>query len=198
MTGMPDAPATGRNRGAILEVLKNELSSADSVLEIGSGTGQHAVFFAGELPYLVWHTSDRPENHAGITAWIEHSALTNVVKPIELDVLSSRPPGQKFAAVFSANTAHIMSIEAVSSMFGIVAECLLDDGVFCLYGPFNEGGEFTSASNEAFDQSLRAQNPEMGIRNIEELDKIAAQTGLFRYRTYAMPANNQLLVWRRH
>lgn len=196
MIDRPDAPATGRNRIAILEVLRKEFAGSDSVLEIGSGTGQHAVFFAQALPDLVWQTSDRLENHAGIVAWIKYSGVANVIDPLELDVLNSPRLTRNYAAVFSANTAHIMSYEAVTAMFGVVAGCLQDDGVFCLYGPFNEAGKFTSASNEAFDKSLKSQNPEMGIRNTEDLEQMATLAGLSRQRTYAMPANNQLLVWR--
>ena len=191
----PNAPATIRNREAIRDVLAIEFKHATNVLEIGSGTGQHAVYFAGEFPNLVWQTSDRPDHHSGICAWLDDSDLQNVRRPLQLDVLISPTPAATFDAVFSANTAHIMSFDAVTSMFRLVANCLADRGVFCLYGPFNEDGAFTSPSNEKFDLSLKGQNPEMGIRNIEELDELGRQNGMQRIRTFAMPANNQIAVW---
>jgi cyclopropane fatty-acyl-phospholipid synthase-like methyltransferase len=196
MPAKPDAPATQRNSEPILEVLRLEFGHARTALEIGSGTGQHAVRFAAELPHLNWQTSDRTDRHDGIRAWIVDSQLPNLGLPIELDVLSWVDSGKRYDAVFSANTAHIMGIDAVAAMFRIVASVVNAQGVFCLYGPFNEGGRFTSDSNESFDQSLRAQDPQMGIRNIEELDDMAGRNGMQRVRTYAMPANNQLAVWK--
>lgn len=195
MQEKPNAPATLRNREAIRDVLGIEFGSAGTVLEIGSGTGQHAVYFAGEFPHLIWQTSDRADNHSGIAAWIEESGLQNVRQPFDLDVLSSPGPGEKYDFVFSANTAHIMSFDAVTCMFQMVAGCLREKSIFCLYGPFNENGTFTSSSNERFDQSLRAQDSSMGIRDIEDLDGLAHSNGMHRIRRYAMPANNQILIW---
>ena len=197
MAEKPSAPATQRNSEPILEVLRLEFTAARSVLEIGSGTGQHAVRFAAELPHLTWQTSDRVENHDGIKAWIDDSRLPNVLPPLALDVLTWRGADANYDAVFSANTAHIMGMPAVKAMFRIVGEHLNKAGVFCLYGPFNDNGEFTSESNESFDRSLRAQDPQMGIRNIEDLDAIATINGMRRVRTYAMPANNRLAVWQK-
>lgn len=196
MIEKPHAPATTRNQKAILEVLAREFSDVETVLEIGSGTGQHAVFFAKALPHLYWQTSDRAENHDGINAWINDAGLTNLGSPIELDVLQAFEPKMKFDGVFSANTAHIMSMDAVRCMFQVVASCLDSSGMFCLYGPFNENGQFSSDSNRAFDQSLRSQNSEMGIRDIEELDTLARQNGMSRLAAYAMPANNQIHIWK--
>ena len=195
MSEKPRAPATERNRHAILEVLLREFTDAESVLEIGSGTGQHAVFFAKSLPHLYWQTSDRSDNHEGIIAWIKDSGLTNVGLPVKLDVLQEFNPELKFDAVFSANTAHIMSMAAVSRMFEIVASVLDVHGKFCLYGPFNHNGQFLSESNRAFDQSLRSQDSEMGIRDLEEIGELARQNGLSRLASYAMPANNQAHIW---
>ncbi len=195
MSEKPNAPATGRNSEPILDVLRIELEKAGTVLEIGSGTGQHAVYFARRLPHLNWQTSDLAENHKGIRAWLDDSGLKNVRQPLELDILTSAKPEEKFDAVFSANTAHIMSFDAVTRMFQIVAECLGDGGKFCLYGPFKEGGEFTSSSNESFDRSLKMQESSMGIRNIEDLDDLAHSKGMKRIRVYAMPANNQIAIW---
>ena len=166
-----------------------------SVLEIGSGTGQHAVFFASELPHLYWQTSDLATNCAGIRAWVEHSELSNLGAPITLDVLKPLSIGRRYDAIFSANTAHIMSIDAVIAMFSLAPSCLRDDGLFCLYGPFNESGGFTSESNRRFDESLRAENPEMGIRDLEFIDSLANRNSMQQLRRYAMPANNQIVLW---
>ena len=195
MNPRPDAPATSRNRDAILEVLKDELSESRAVLEIGSGTGQHAVYFAKALPHLTWQPSDRDVNHAGIQAWIDSENIANVLAPLEVDVLVTDDVPGSFDAIFAANTAHIMSMQAVIRMFELAGRLLPERGTFSLYGPFNVDGEFTSDSNENFDRSLRAQDPEMGIRDLTELDALATRSGLVRVRQYAMPANNMLIVW---
>jgi cyclopropane fatty-acyl-phospholipid synthase-like methyltransferase len=197
MSARPDAPATARNRDAIIAVLGDEFKDRRSVLEIGSGTGQHAVYFGPRLPHLKWQTSDVADNHAGITAWIDASDCPNVLPPIELDVLAVTALDCRFDAVFSANTAHIMSFAAVTSMFSLVGDVLADEGVFCLYGPFNVDGQFTSESNAQFDQSLRARDPDMGIRDLGELESLADAGKLGMARRYAMPSNNMLLVFAR-
>jgi cyclopropane fatty-acyl-phospholipid synthase-like methyltransferase len=197
MLDKPFSEYSERNGGAILEVLKDEFSSCMTVLEIGSGTGQHAIRFAGALPNLSWQTSDLAENHDGINAWITDSALTNVLQPISFDVLTADVTGDSFDGVYSANTAHIMSFDAVSKMLSLVAKSLCEGGVFCLYGPFRQGGEFNAPSNAAFDESLRNRNADMGIRDIEALDDIASKLGLRRANFYAMPANNHIAVWRK-
>jgi len=191
----PNAPATGRNQEVILQVLQDEFSDAKSVLEIGSGTGQHAVFFARELPHLVWQSSDREINHDGIKAWIDDAGLENLLFPLALDVEDTEKLNSTFDAVFSANTAHIMSFPAVKCMFRLVGSCLTEEGVFCLYGPFNQDGAFSSPSNEKFDASLKAQDGSMGIRDLEDLDALAAANGMRRVRLYAMPANNNIAIW---
>ena len=197
MTDRPDAPATRRNRDAILSVLRDEFRHSSEVLEIGSGTGQHAVFFGKLMPHLRWQTSDLPENHAGIRAWLSESAIGNVLPPVDLDVLGTEQLERDFDAVFSANTAHIMSFPAVTAMFRLIGGVLRDGGVFCLYGPFKLGGEFTSSSNEEFDRSLRQQNPDMGIRELADIVDLAGGNGMVLARRYAMPANNMLLVFLR-
>lgn len=194
---LPNAPACERNREPILQVLRQELRHRSTVLEIGSGTGQHAVFFGAALSDLTWQTSDRSENHAGITAWLEHVGQANVLPPLLLDVETFDPGSLRYDAVFSANTAHIMRIEAVRCMFALAARVLGEGGVFCLYGPFNFEGRFSSESNAAFDTSLGQRDPAMGIRDIEELDRFAAAGGLTRVRLYALPANNHIAVWQK-
>lgn len=195
MADKPVSEYANRNSGPILEVLRQALADRERVLEIGAGTGQHAVCFASAMPHLVWQASDRAENIAGIRAWIDDAALPNLPQPLVVDVMQDTVPAGAFDAVYSANTAHIMGVDAVDRMFAIVGATLTDDGVFCLYGPFRQNGEFNTPSNAQFDQSLRARDPAMGIRDIELLDKLATREGMSRSRLVAMPANNHLAVW---
>ncbi len=193
----PYAPAPARNAAPILGVLRHELGNCSTVFEIGSGTGQHAVTFAAALSDLSWQTSDLRQSHAGILAWIGDAGLANVLPPLEFDVLSAAAPREKYDAVFSANTAHIMSYEAVMRMFELAGVMLSDAGIFCLYGPFSRGGCFSTQSNAAFDASLRARNAAMGLRDLDDLEELARGDGLNLARIYAMPANNLLTVWTR-
>lgn len=197
MADKPFWDSAERNSVPILDVLHDEFSRCTSILEIGSGTGQHAARFAAAMPHLRWQTSDLAENHDGIRAWVRDSVLENLLPPLSLDVLSADVEAESFDGVFSSNTAHIMSFAAVKKMFALVAKALVSDGVFCLYGPFRQGGAFNTPSNAAFDESLRTRNPDMGIRDLEALDGIAQDHGLSRARLYTMPANNHLAVWRR-
>lgn len=193
----PFAVCADRNTGPILEVLSREIRDCKDVLEIGSGTGQHAVAFGQAMPHLSWQTSDLEENHAGIKGWIEASGASNVLPPRPIDVRAARIEAERYDAVYSANTAHIMSFEAVGAMFELVARTLRSGGLFCLYGPFRLDDRFTTQSNADFDQSLRARDPLMGIRDLEAVDTFAAKQGLRRERLYAMPANNLFAVWRK-
>ena len=195
MTDAPFSEYADRNGAPILDVLRSEFANCAKVLEIGSGTGQHAVRFARELSFLQWQTSDLDENHHGIRARVNDSGLVNLLPPLSLDVLTADVPAASCDAVYSANTAHIMSIDAVEKMFAIVASALTDGGVFCLYGPFRQDGEFNTPSNAAFHQSLRSRNPEMGIRHLESLDEYGRERNMTRVRLYAMPANNHIAVW---
>ena len=196
MRARPEAPAATRNTGALRSLLEKEFEDVTTVLEIGSGTGQHAVAFATALPWLSWQTSDLVENHAAICAWIEDADVDNVLPPLALDVRHDRP-GRRYGAVFSANTAHIMPIDAVKAMFSLVGVALLPGGLFCLYGPFSRDGRFSTPSNAAFNESLERQGQGMGIRALEDLDRFAAFAGLARERVYAMPANNLAVTWRK-
>lgn len=191
----PNAPSALRNQNAILEVISDEFQDCQAVLEIGSGTGQHAIFFARQMSWLNWQTSDLVANHHGINAWLEDADLDNVMAPLVLDVEEPLQTDDKFDAVFSANTAHIMSIAAVESMFSTAGRCLISGGRFCLYGPFSQNGKFTSDSNREFDANLRSQDPAMGIRDLEILDGFAETSGLHRTGLYAMPANNMISIW---
>jgi cyclopropane fatty-acyl-phospholipid synthase-like methyltransferase len=189
--------ACERNRQPILDVLKIELATCTRVLEIGSGTGQHAVFFAAQLPQLIWQTSDLAQNHPSIQAWMEEAKLPNVLPPIVLDMAQPVWPSEGFDAVFTANTCHIMAWPQVESMFAGAAHILPPGRKLCVYGPFNYAGKFTSPGNAQFDASLRAQAPHMGIRDIEAMQSLAHAQGFVMQADHAMPANNRLLVWQR-
>lgn len=197
MAEPPFAESAHRNAPPILEVLQREFRHATDVLEIGSGTGQHAVTFAAAMPRLRWQTSDLDGNHAHINAWIDAAGERGVRRPLSLDVRKATADAASYDAAFSANTAHIMSIHAVRRMFSVVGDALRAVGVFCLYGPFRIGGTFNTVSNERFDESLRGRDAAMGIRDLETLDGFGASCGLHRQRLYAMPANNYLAVWTR-
>jgi SAM-dependent methyltransferase len=194
--GKPCSEACERNRAPILDVLKETFAESRHVLEIGSGTGQHAVYFAAQLPHLIWQTSELPEHHAGIEAWLEDARLGNVPAPLALDVNDPVWPVNAVDAVFSANTLHIISWPAVERMFAGIARVLEPGGTVCIYGPFNYGGRYTSPSNARFDGWLK-RDPLSGIRDFESVDALAAAHGLVLGRDFAMPANNRCLVWRR-
>lgn len=185
------------NKVPILNKIKPLFESCETVFEIGSGTGQHAVFFSEMMPHLLWHTSDRVENHEGIRQWIEGSGLVNIELPVILDVKSDGWPDKRFDAIFTANTCHIMHWHEVVAMFEGVKNILSDNGLFVIYGPFNYGGEFTSESNARFEQWLKERDPESGIRNHEDLIQLANANELTLIDDIAMPANNRLLIMKR-
>ena len=193
----PYSEACERNRGPILEVLREAFAAARDVLEIGSGTGQHAVHFAAHLPHLVWHASDLREHHEGINAWKAEAALPNLRSPVALDVREGRWPLQAVDAVFTANTLHIMDWGAVQAAFDGIGRVLNPRGTLVVYGPFNYGGRFTSDSNARFDAMLRARGVGSALRDFEAVNALAQSIGLELARDVAMPANNRTLVWRR-
>lgn len=195
MNSKPFASASSRNATSIAGVLAHEFRDCESVLEIGSGTGQHAVTFARDLKNLSWQTSDLEPSHAGIRQWIRESQLSNIREPLVLDVLTATVDAGAYEAVYSSNTAHIMSYTAVCRMFELVGVALAQQGVFCLYGPFSRNGKFSTPSNAEFDASLRVRNAAMGIRDLEDLDAMAGSNGMKLSRIYAMPANNLTVVW---
>lgn len=190
----PYSAACERNREPILRVLRRHFSDRRHVLEIGSGTGQHAVHFAAALPGLIWQTSDRAENLAGIRCWLDEAGLPNTPAPLEFDV-NGNWPQRNYDAVFSANTLHIMSWPEVRRLFAGLPDVMSADARVVIYGPFNYGGQFTSASNAAFDASLKAQDEHMGIRGFEAVDELARLAGFALAEDCAMPANNRCLVW---
>ena len=192
----PHAPSCERNREPILEVLRRHYADRRRVLEIGSGTGQHAVHFAAALDWLDWQCSDRAENLPGIRAWLDEAALPNTPAPLELDVAGPWPHGP-FDAVFSANTLHIMAWPEVERLFAQLPAVATDDARLAIYGPFNYGGHCTSDSNAAFDQGLKARGAHMGIRDAEAVDALAAAAGFALVDDVAMPANNRCRIWQR-
>jgi SAM-dependent methyltransferase len=196
MAEKPFAPSCERNQGPILEVLLRHFAGTRRVLEIGSGTGQHAVHFAAAMPWLSWQASDRADNLPGIALWRDDAGLPNTPPAIELDV-DGPWPDATFDAVFTANSLHIMGWVQVQAFFAGIAAVLEDGGLLVVYGPFNYGGEFTSDSNRAFEQWLKDRNPASGIRDFEAVDALARGIGLLRVEDNAMPANNRCLVWRR-
>jgi cyclopropane fatty-acyl-phospholipid synthase-like methyltransferase len=193
----PYSESSEQNKVVILEVLRQQFSEREKILEIGSGTGQHAVYFAKALSHLQWFCSDTRENLDGISAWMNDAGLDNVTGPIELDV--NRPVWDVLPVdgVFSANTVHIMSWSSVENMFAGIARYLIPQGVFCLYGPFNYNGMFTSESNARFDQWLKARDIESGVRDFEALNELAAKHDMTLLEDFEMPENNRILVWQK-
>jgi cyclopropane fatty-acyl-phospholipid synthase-like methyltransferase len=192
----PYSDACERNREPILDVLRQHFADRRHVLEIGSGTGQHAVHFAAALPHLAWQTSELDANLADMRLWLEESRLPNLPPPIALDVTGTWPEA-RFDAVFSANTLHIMSWPDVRTMFAELPKVLTADAMLAVYGPFNYNGRFTSPSNASFDEWLKQRSPHSGIRDFAAVDELASSIGFGLIEDRAMPANNRTLVWRR-
>lgn len=193
----PFSAACERNQVDILAELKIWFADRKRVLEIASGTGQHAVYFARQLPHVTWQTSDLPSMHAGILAWMAEAHLPNVLAPIALDV-NVQPWGvADVDAVFNANTVHIVSWDAALHMLRGIAAMLNTGGVFCLYGPFNYAGAYTSESNATFDSWLKTRDAHSGIRDFEAIARTLVELGFELLRDTPMPANNHLLVWRK-
>jgi SAM-dependent methyltransferase len=192
---LPFSEACDRNKGPILGVLREAFADRTRVIEIGAGTGQHAVHFARHLPHLAWQPTDRREYLEGLAARVAAEGPPNLSAPVELDVLCQPWPPLHGDAVFSANTLHIMSWPAVEALFAGLRRVLARDGVLAIYGPFKYGGRFTTASNAAFDAMLRERDPDSGVRDVEAVNALAKTLGLQLLADHAMPANNQLLVW---
>jgi hypothetical protein len=192
----PYSPACDENKAPILAVLAPLFDDVRSVLEIGSGTGQHAVHFAAAMPQLTWQCSDQPAQLPGIRLWLAEAGLPNTPAPLALDVDGPWPESE-FDAAFSANTVHIMSLPQVERMFRGVARLLPSGAPFVLYGPFSDGGKHTSDSNAQFHLYLRQRDPASGVRDLEYLRRVAAAAGLTLADDIPMPVNNRTLVWRR-
>ncbi|MCU7812754.1 MAG: DUF938 domain-containing protein [Candidatus Thiodiazotropha sp. (ex Notomyrtea botanica)] len=192
----PFAESSEENKAPILKVLQRLFANTHSVLEIGSGTGQHAVHFASAMPYLNWQTSDVTDNHPGIQAWLDEANLPNLHYPLALDV-KEEWPDETYDGIFTANTMHIMSWHEVERCFEGAGQVLSSGGCFALYGPFNYGGHYSSESNWRFDGWLHARDPLSGIRDFDDLQALAELNGMVFSEDIEMPVNNRILVWRK-
>jgi len=193
----PYAESCEINKHPILEVLRDIFAHRKQVLELASGTGQHAVHFASAMPHLTWQTSELSENHAGIQAWLDEAQLPNVLPPLHIDANAERWPITRVDAIFNANTVHILSWSEVVKLFAGIGRVLDQDGLLCLYGPFNYGGKFTSESNARFDVWLKSRNPLSGVRDFEALNALAEAQGMTLLKDIEMPINNRTLLWQR-
>ena len=192
------APAAERNKGAILEVLERVLPERGLVLEIASGTGQHVAHFARALPHLSWQPSDPdPRARTSISAWIAQTELPNILQPLDLDVRREPWPVSHCDAIVCINMVHISPWTATQALFDGAARILADAGVVYLYGPYSVAGQHTAPSNAAFDASLRAQDPEWGVRDLNSVVDLARQRALELAESVRMPANNLSLVFRK-
>ena len=187
-----------QNQVPILNIIKPLLTNAATVFEVGSGTGQHAVYFAKHLPHLIWQSSDQDQYLNSINSWIDDAKLDNTPMAIPLDVTNTGTwPSIEVDVIFSANTTHIMSWEMVVDFFQGVGKMLNPGGMFILYGPFNYNGEYTSQSNANFDLWLKDRDPNSAIRDFEALNKLATEAELILVNDYEMPANNRILYWKK-
>jgi len=190
----PFAPACERNQEPIRAVLAGILTEPARVLEIGSGTGQHAVYLCRHMPWLRWQPTDIPEAVPGIRRWVEDGGLDNLAMPMALDVgAGDAVPDRSHDAIFSANTLHYISWPLGLDMLTLAARVLSPGGEFLLYGPFNENDSFTSEGNEALDAWLKSRDPESGIRDRQRVVAAAEALGLVYRSCYDMPANNRIL-----
>ena len=198
---LPFSQACENNKQPILEVLQKELQDSTHVLEVGSGTGQHSVYFAPNLPHLHWQTSDVIDNHQAIQSWHDAYPTSNLYAPLAFNLLTDSIPktntGEPYDAIFTANTLHIIAWPLVERLFELAGEALPLDGKLIVYGPFNENGRYTSASNQQFDSTLRQRDPNSGIRHKEDIIALANAHHLTLMTQYQMPANNQILVFQK-
>jgi len=195
MIEKPFSKASENNKDHILKILKHAFRNSSSILEIGSGTGQHALYFASNLPYLTLQPSDVDTDLSGIKLWLDEARLPNINKPINLDVNELPWKIGEYDGIFTANTLHIMAKLEIENMFQGIVGALKDNGSLCIYGPFNYGGKYTSDSNERFDGWLNKQNPKSAIRDFEWVNSLAENIGLVLIQDHEMPANNRLLEW---
>ena len=197
MDGLPFSQACENNKQPILECIRLLLHDVERVLEIGSGTGQHAAHFAGAMPWLTWQPTELSDNLPTLLPRCDAYAGANLAAPVVLDVCARPWPVTVPSAVFTANTLHIMPWSAVEALFDWLAGNSPDRFLLLVYGPFNDGGRYTSDSNARFDEWLRTRDPDSGIRDFEAVAALARDAGLGPATDAAMPANNRLLAWRR-
>ena len=193
----PFSQACENNKQPILNILSRAFETQKHVLEIGSGSGQHAVFFAKNLPFITWQTSDLAINHEGINLWIDDFPTANIRRPLTLDLSKVQSLDVNIDAVFSANTLHIISWPLVKAFFNLVDSQLSPKGLLCIYGPFNYQGKYTSASNANFDLWLKARDAHSGIRDFEAICQLAEKARLSLMEDIAMPANNHILIFQK-
>lgn len=194
----PFSAACERNRLPILKVLQEVITREDKrLLEIGSGTGQHATYFAPYFTHMIWVTSDVKDNHSGIKMWLDESGASNIVGPGEFKVGESDFPNGHFDVVYTANTFHIMSWDECVTLMNMLGQNLSGESKVLIYGPFKYSGKFTSQSNQDFDRSLKSISPNQGIRNVEDVIECMKKNGFELVKDYEMPANNRLLYFRR-
>ena len=197
----PFSQACENNKSPILQVLMKYLQQdklkpgQDTLLEVGSGTGQHAAYMAAQLPHIHWQTSDLQQNHHGIQLWIQEANLPNLRPPLKFDVTQSEQRPAPHHHLFSANTLHIMSWPAVIQLFEAIPSLLKSHGFAFFYGPFKYKGDFTSPSNQQFNEWSKQTDPNRSIRDFEAVSALASQAGLSLVQDVSMPANNQLLVF---
>lgn len=197
-TAKRHAPATARNREAILAVLRAVLPPRGTVLEVASGTGEHAVYFARALPQLTWQPSDpSAEARASIAAWAAEAKLANLRPPLAIDATVDAFAVAELAAVVAINMVHISLWAATEGLVAGAAKALPGGGVLLLYGPYRQGGRHTAPSNAAFDAELRAQDPSWGVRDLEAVTDLATAAGLVLDRVVPMPANNLCVAYKR-
>lgn len=195
---IPFSAACERNKEVIGDTIAPYLQTLDSVLEIGSGTGQHAVYLASQFPHLQWQTSDQQEYLEGISAQLNQAHVDNLLPPLQLEVgQTDWAAGNRYSAIYSANTLHIMAWEKVQALFAGLSAVSNPRAYLIIYGPFKYAGRFTSESNRTFDASLRSRGCGSAIRDFEEVDALAQQADFLLLQDHAMPANNQCLVWQR-
>ncbi|GAB59173.1 DUF938 domain-containing protein [Rheinheimera nanhaiensis] len=194
---LPFSQACENNKAPILAVLQQAFADCTQVLEIGSGTGQHAVHFAAALPKLIWQTSDQPQYLSTLAERVRRSALTNLPPPLPLDIRDTMSLSKQYDGIFSANTLHIMPWPVVQQLFARLNDFCTAEATLCIYGPFNYNGRFTSSSNQAFDTSLKSRDAAMGIRDSEQVVLLAQQQRFVLQQDISMPANNRLLWFRR-
>ncbi|VAW69548.1 hypothetical protein MNBD_GAMMA09-2510 [hydrothermal vent metagenome] len=194
----PYAESCAQNQQVILDVLKKLFVAPGNVLEIGSGTGQHAVFFTQHMPYLNWQPSDLIAEHAGMQLWLNEVEHNRIKAPLEIDVDMDAWQIDEVDYIFTANTTHIISSLQVESMFKHIGSCLKPNGLFAQYGPFNYNGEYTSESNAQFDVWLKQRNADSCIKHFETIQNIASENAMNLYHDIEMPANNRILVWKKN
>ena len=196
---LPFSPACERNKEVILDVIAPYLSQAKSVLEIGAGSAQHAVHFSAAFPEVIWQASDQSQYLSGIRAQLNNASLVNILPPIELDVNQKEwvVKGKVFDVVYTANTFHIMSQSDVEAFFVGLSSVVASEAFLVVYGPFKYAGNFTSASNQEFDQTLRSREWGSSIKDFENINALAVEQGFQLIQDHAMPANNQCLVWQK-